>query len=286
MRFRNLRLALAPVAVLAGALLLVSAASANVMGTLNTGSSGNWTISLTGFTFNADPAAIGGGNSDVASGTGLTFAGCASGVLGSPGCLGLGEGVTVNNADLTLTAPSAANANTFLTFAAHPNLVYSMNWPPGPGSLDTNCAGANTPGSSCSLFAGSPLILTDFFGNSFAGLSVAGQASDTGVAGLATGSSYKGGFSTFLSTFLPDGTTPSPANIQHYFCPSFTCTAADFASDKSIVSSQSGSFSVIASPVPEPSSGVLSSMGIIMLLAGMVFRKFYGNGTRAFDKGA
>jgi hypothetical protein len=61
MTFRNLRLALAPVAVLAGGLLLVSAASASVTGGLFTGSSGTWTISLNGVTFNPDIAAIGGG---------------------------------------------------------------------------------------------------------------------------------------------------------------------------------------------------------------------------------
>src|ERR1700694_1906070 len=134
MTFRNLRLALAPVAVLAGGLLLVSSASASVINTLLTGSSGTMTISLNPIViFNTDSAAVGGGNSDVAAGTNLAFAGCASGVLGTPGCLSLQEGVTITTPDLTLSAPSPANANTFLTFAAHPNLVFSINWPSGPG---------------------------------------------------------------------------------------------------------------------------------------------------------
>src|SRR5260370_2032627 len=152
------RLALAPVAIVAGGLLLVSDASASVMGTLLTGSSGTVTVSLNSAGFNSDHAATGGGNSDVSNGTVLSFTGC-SGVLGSPGCLSTQEGVTVNNADLTLTAPSAANANTFLTFAAHPNLLYSINWPPCPGSPITNCATPNPNGLSCPVFAGAPIVL-------------------------------------------------------------------------------------------------------------------------------
>jgi hypothetical protein len=286
MTFRNLRLALAPVAVLTGGLFLVSNASASIVGTVLTGSTGNVTVSLSNVFFNVDPAAIGGGNSDVANGTVLTFAGCASGTLGAPGCLSAGEGVTVNNADLTLTSPSGANANTFLTFAAHPNLVYSIVWPPGPGSTTTNCATANSNGLSCSVFAGSPIILTYANGNTFMGLGVHGSASDTGVGGLAAGSAYTGGFSEFFSQILPNGTAPTPQNIQLYFCPDFVsngnaCSAADFSSGKSFTTSQSGSFTASSSDslVPEPSSVVLSFIGILTLLVNRGFRKSYG--TRA-----
>src|ERR1700676_4387731 len=98
-----------------GSLLLVSDASASVINTLLTGSTGNVTASLTSLIFNNDPAALPlgtcttslgkGCNSDVASGTSLTFTG---------GPMLTGEGIYVNNNDLTLTAPSAADANTFL----------------------------------------------------------------------------------------------------------------------------------------------------------------------------
>jgi hypothetical protein len=274
MTFRNLRLALAPVVVLAGGLFLVSAASASITGTLLTGSSGTMTISLANVIFNNDSAAVGGGNSDVATGTSLTFVGCASGVLGAPGCLGLQEGVTINNNDLTTTPPSVANANTFLTFAAHPNLVFSIVSPPGPGSLNTNCATANANGLSCSVFANSPLILTYANGNTFMGLGVHGNASDAGVGGLATASTYSGGFSEFFTALLPNGTAPTPQNIQLFFCPSGTCVAADFSSSRNITSSQSGTFT--ASLVPEPSSVVLSFIGILTLLVRMKFRKSYG----------
>ncbi len=240
-------------------LVCASSASATPVGTLLTGSSGTVTLSLNSVVFNTDSSASGGGNSDVSGGTALRFAGCASGLLGVPGCLSVQEGVTVNNADLTLTAPSAANANTFLTFAAHPNLVYGINWPTGPGSSNTNCATANSNGLSCSVFAGSPLVLTFVNGSTFLALSAVGRASDTGVGGLATGSIYTGGFSEFFSTRLPNGALPTPLNIQLFFCPSGTCTAADFASGRSITTSVSGSFTASGpeTVVPEPGTLVL-----------------------------
>src|ERR1700731_2351139 len=184
-RLRNLWLALIPVLVLAGGLLFVSDASADVTGTVLTGSSGNVTLSLNSVFFNNDSAAIGGGNSDVAN------------------------------------------------------------------------------------------------GDTFMGLGVFGKASDTGVGGLATGSDYQGGFSDFFSSLLPNGTAPTPQNIQLYFCPGVVCTAADFTSGKSITSSQSGSFTADDSshipPVPEPSSLLLSALGsITLLLVGTGLLKFSG----------
>jgi hypothetical protein len=271
MIFRNLRLALVPVAVLSGGLLLVSNASASIVGTVLTGSTGNVTLSLNSVIFNADPAAIGGGNSDVANGTKETFLGCASGVLGSPGCLSAQEGVTVNNADLTSSAPSAANANTFLTFASHPNLVFSISLP-GPGSPNTNCATANSNGLSCSVFAGSPIVLTYLNGHTSASVGVAGKASDTGVAGLAGGSSYTGGFSQTFTDHLPNGNAPTPQNMQLYFCPSGACTAADFQSGKSVTTSQSGSFTASAA-VPGPLAGDYNGNGIVDAADYVLWRK-------------
>ena len=250
-----------------GSLLFVSDASATVLNTVLTGSSGTVTASLNNLVFNADSAAIGGGNSDVAAGTNLVFAGCVSGILGSAGCLGLQEGITLNNSDLTLTAPSAANANTFLTFAAHPNLVFGISWPPGPGSANSNCATANANGLSCSVFAGAPLVLTYLNGDTFMGFGVSGKASDTGVAGLAGGSTYSGGFSVFFTSNLPNGQAPTPANIQLYFCPSGTCQPADFTSGKTLTSSQSGTFTA-SSGVPEPATISMSLLGGLLLAAG------------------
>jgi hypothetical protein len=253
-----------------GSFLFVSDASASVINTLLTGSTGTVTASLNSLIFNSDPepgagctTVLGRGcNSDVASQTSLSF-------IGGP--LATGEGIYVNNNDLTLTAPSAADANTFLTFADHPNLVFDISWPPGPGSANTNCASANANGLSCSVFAGSPAVLTYLNGDTFIGFGVHGQASDAGVAGLATGSNYTGGFSVFFTSLLPNGAAPTPQNIQLYFCPSGTCTAADFSSGRSITSSQSGTFT--ASSVPEPATISLSLLGGLLVAAGMLRRK-------------
>src|SRR5215472_65412 len=274
MHSRSLRLPLVPIAILAIGLLWVSTASASVINTLLTGSTGTATFSLNSFIFNNDPAAepagtctttLGRGcNSDVATSTTLSFTG---------GPLAVGEGLYVNNNDLTLSAPSAADANTFLTFASHPNLVFSINWPPGPGSANTNCATANANGLSCSIFAGSDIVLTYLNGHTSLSFAVSGKASDTGVAGLAGGSSYTGGFSETLTSLLPNGTTPTPLNIQLFFCPSGTCMPADFASGRSITTSQSGAFTATPNAaVPEPGALVLFGSGLISL-AGLMRRK-------------
>lgn len=233
--------------------------SATPIGTLNTGSAGTVTVSLSAAVFNADPSAVGGGNSEVANGTALSFAGC-SGVLGSAGCLSASEGITINNGDLTIS--SVLPDNMFLLFAAHPSLVFGLT-SVGPGSANTNCATANANGLSCSVFTGSPIVLTYSNGDTVVGLGVNGRASDTGTGGLATGSFYVGGFSEFLTNNLPNGLAPTPQNIQLYFCPSGTCVAADFTSGKSITSSQSGTF--FATTVPEPTTISLFGLGLIGL---------------------
>jgi PEP-CTERM motif-containing protein len=244
----------------------------SAINTLLTGSTGTVTASLNSVIFNNDPSALPSGtctttlargcNSDVATSTSLAF-------LGGP--LATGEGIYVNNNDLTLTAPSAADANTFLTFASHPNLVFSINWPPGPGSSNTNCATANANGLSCSVFAGAPGVLTYVNGHTSVSLGVTGFASDTGIAGLATGSTYSGGFSETFTDLLPNGTAPTPLNIQLYFCPSGVCTAEDFRSGRSITSSQSGSFT--AASVPEPASISMSLLGGLLVALGGLRRR-------------
>jgi len=256
-----------------GSLLFVPNASATVMGTLLSGSTGTVTASLNSVIFNNDPSALPAGtctttlgrgcNSDVATNTTLSFVG---------GPLTVGEGIYVNNNDFTLTAPSAADANSFLTFASHPNLVFSINWPPGPGSANTNCATANANGLSCSVFAGAPGVLTYVNGHTSVTLGVTGKVSDTGVAGLATGSSYNGGFSQTFTDLLPNGTLPTPQNIQLYFCPTGVCQPSDFTSGKSITSSQSGSFTAAA--VPEPQTTALVLGGLLVLLGRVGMRRY------------
>ncbi len=268
------RLILGPVALLAGASFFASIASATVVGTLVTGTSGTVTVTLSSAFFNTDPAAIGGGNSDVTNGTSLGFAGCTftgSPNTGTAGCLPTQDGITINNADLTTTAPSQANANTFLTFAGFPNLVFSETGI-GPGSSNTNCATVTSASSGpCSVFAGSPIVISFFPGGSLVSLAVTGKASDIGTGGLAAGSNYNGAFSEVLSQLLPNGQAPTPENLQNFFCtgaPSVngganTCTGADFTANRSLtVPDVAGSFTATAAPAtPEPNTWALMLIG-------------------------
>ena len=218
-------------------------ASAAVVGDLKTGSAGTMTITLSSVSFDPDLSSTPPGppwNAEVANGTSLTFAGCPSGVLGSAGCLSVSEGILVS----TLTTSTVLPVNAYLQFAAHPSLVYSLT-SAGPGSANTNCAASVNVGDSCSIFAGSPLLLTKSASGTTITFAVVGKASDTGPGGLATASSYSGQFTAFVS-----GQTPG--QIQLFFCPSGTCQPADFTSGKSLTTSQSGDFVAIAPPTPTP----------------------------------
>jgi hypothetical protein len=95
------------------------------------------------------------------------------------------------------------------------------------------------------------------------------------VSGLAGGSNYTGGFSQFFTALLPNGMTPTPLNIQNFFCTGSDpghgniCVAGDFSSGKSITSSLSGTFTASAASTantPEPSAVSLGSLGIVLLV--------------------
>ena len=240
------------------ALLFAAAASASVIGNLNIGTAGTITVTLTTATFNPDPSAVGGGNAEVATGTNLTFTG---------GPLTVGAGVNIFSPLMASDIP----VSDFLSFVGHANLVYSL-LSIGPGSANTNCASVTAIGQSCSVFAGSPIILTlNQSGGTSASFAVAGKASDTGVGGLSSGSNYTGAFSEPLVQPLPNGMAPTPANIQRYFCPSGTCTAADFAAGRSISTPFSGNF--FATTVPEPQTTALVLGGLLILLGSGMRRR-------------
>jgi hypothetical protein len=191
---------LATVGLCFGLCLLIQTASAGVQGTLLTGSSGTVTATTLNITFSNDAAAMGGSNflcpplsatcdSDVAAGTTLSFAGC-SGVLGSAGCLSIQEGVDVNSP----ISPASIGESNFLTFANNANLVYSLM-----GiftGTNTNCL-ALTVGNSCYIYPGAALQLTlEPGGTTRVSITLFGNASDTGIAGLPTASAYIGSFPT------------------------------------------------------------------------------------------
>jgi hypothetical protein len=237
------------------ALFLVTVASASVMGNLDIGSGGMITVTITSATFSPDPSSTPAGppwDAEVAVGTSLTF-------TGSP--LLTTEGVDISS---PLTAASVGE-NNFLTFAAHPLLVYSLLGI-GPGSSNTNCAAAVNVGDSCSVFAGSPIILTRTSNGTSASFSVNGKASDTGAAGLATASTYNGTLSEPLVQPLPNGLAPTPANIQAYFCPGGVCDQT-----KSISTPFSGNF--FATTVPEPQTTALVLGGLLVLLGKVGMRR-------------
>lgn len=239
-RFRS---AATAIAVLA---LLASSASAAVTGNLSVGTGGNATITVGALTFNNDPSANLFGNlgfnatGEVAAGTNLTFVG---------GPLNVTEGINIQPV-------TGAPVPSFMTFAVHPALVFSLA-AVGAGSANTNCATVTQVGDSCSVFAGSPVVLTLQSNNSTsAAFTVSGKASDAGTVGLPGGSNYSGQFSATLTAALPTGLAPTPANLQAYFCPGGVCNP-----NTALTTPYSGTFTTSA--VPEPSAMGLVGFGLL-----------------------
>jgi len=268
---RALRLTVAVLATTV-ALCFMTVANASVIGDLQTSSgSGTVTVTLSSITFNPDGSAKPPGppwNGEVTNATDLMFSGCPSGVLGTAGCLDSGglnaEGVEfADNNPIVLGAGLAAN-NPFIQFAgngtAHATILYTIAGA-GPGSSNTNCAGL-TPGESCSIFAGSPVILTDTATGTSISFSTFGTVTDG--AGV---SNWAGGFSTPISGM-------SPEQIQQFFCPETAtggvCSAADFASGKQITKPTGGDF--IANSVPEPATTAMMLVGIGLIGLGRIRR--------------
>ena len=216
---------------------------ATVSGELLTGGNGTLTISALALTFTPNDTT--GFSTEVASGTNLTFQGCTTGNLGDPGCLKQGEGVDINGGT-AITAPLGPIAN-FITFATTPSLVYSLdNFE--PGLANTNC-GALLVGQSCSVFAGSPVILTlEAHGQTSAAMGVFGTVSDGTLP-----------VSTWNGLFTATVNHRTPADLQ-----------ALILAGKSITNTHSGDFSV-TSVTPEPR--LISLGAFAALLLGFVIQR-------------
>ncbi|HEX5230571.1 MAG TPA: hypothetical protein VFW44_22825 [Bryobacteraceae bacterium] len=194
------------------------------------------TVSATTLTFT--PNDTSGFSTEVAAGTNLTFAGCASGVLGSAGCLSQGEGVDINGGS---TITSLGPIADFLTFQNHSSLVYGLDGYEA-GSSNTDCA-TLTVGQSCSVFAGSPVVLT---------LEAGGKtAAELGVFGTVADGS--GPAANWTGLFTATVNHQTPAQLQTIIL-----------GGGSITHTHSGDFTV-TSVTPEPRLISLLAFGMLLL---------------------
>jgi hypothetical protein len=251
--------------------LALGTASASVTGTLALGSASGVLATLSSLEFQDDPNAVPTGQAHVADTTDLSF-------IGGP--LAVSEGVTINNGAPFLAFAPLPIAEWF-EFAAHANLVFQLNEVVASGA-STNCLAAVGNGSTCSLFIQtdafgsfvSPVILqNNGSGGTVASITFRGVASDTGLAGLATGNLWSGSFAPTISDM-------TPIEIARLLCgddydATLTCTQADVDANIELeVPSNSGTFVVTLAPeIPEPSTVSLMGIGAGLMVVGFLRRR-------------
>lgn len=236
--------------IIAGmALCLGGTAMATPMGNLNIANctGGGVTVSSTAITFT--PAGTVSGTGCIATGIGtpttnVTYTG------GGP----LGVGVLGNIKNLTAGPPVLVDL--FMTFAGNPNLDFQLTGL-GPGVGNTVCTGLSI-GQSCSVFAGSPFILTAVSGGTSVTLTAFGLVLDTtGTAG------WSGGFTTQITGQTPD-------QIDVTICGAEGTTALT-CEGGSIASTHSAQFTLTT--IPEPASLSMLLLGGFALLGIKRIRK-------------
>lgn len=222
----------------------IPGASANVIGGFSVANCGAGGVMVIGPPGNSidwlASTGIGGGGVDTGctltgGDTTLTYFNGASTVA-----LGTGTSGTVN--DLTLSPPSGADD--FFFFASAPTLDFILTGI-GPGVASTACAGLAI-GDSCSVFAGSPFILTATATGTAITLDASGIVTDAGPFT----SHWFGAFTTQIP-----GVTA--ASIQ-----------ATILGGGSITSTYSGEF---LAAVPEPVTTFMIGGGLIAL--GLLIRR-------------
>jgi hypothetical protein len=220
-------------AVLICCFFLIIPASASVTGSLALGSGLNTvSVGLTSITWN--------GQFQVSGTTDLTYDNPSQSLpIGSNG----------NLVDLTIA--TVLPLNDFMTFTAAPDLAFDLI-SIGPGSSNTTCAGLALF-ASCSVYAGSPFVLTQESTGTEIDLAAHGTATDN----TSDVSDWMGQFSTTI-TALPGFTgVITPFDIQSFFSTDPT---------GKITSPYSGTFVATFTAIPEPSSLLMSVIGGSLIL--------------------
>jgi hypothetical protein len=279
-----------------GALALIMSASeakASVVGTVNvTSGTALTTVTLTTLTF-SPPCDTTASAASIA-----VLGGCAQGEVSAynPGVLGTPSGPlnsTINGQPPVGSGIFIAPLSVSTVFPLTPFLKFMNSAQTAVGitvELDsvgagaqTNCSTLVVNGGGCSLFAGSPLVLfLNQSGGTSATLPITGLAWDGAGAKPLTGlSNFSGSFTTQISQIT--GITGTGANgnvtpddIQKYFgCPdtaSNTQLASCTGVNKSITSSNSGTFTAVIAAVPEPGT-VSTFIGAGLCLLSLYRRK-------------
>lgn len=204
-----------------------STASASVMGTLDLSSGAN-TVTVTGTTITWN------GDFTVSNSTTLNY----DGGMTVPGGT---QGVIKNLGPLP--------TSNFMTFPTIPALIFDLTGL-GPGSSNTTCAGL-TVGESCSVFSGSPFVLTATSTGTSVFLSATGTVTDGTVP-----------ISTWVGTYSEPITGLTPAQIQTMI----------LAPNGSVTEPYAGNFILtLGTLTPEPSTAPLLAMAGCLVFA--LFRR-------------